>query len=991
MRKSLPIAAVLVAAALPLPSSWAQVPQGDPTDLPVLSEQTPRGTGTTVETAGPAPVAKVADGSISDWVGAPSHYGGTVVYSGGELVYQDHLFDAHGADDGRDAARLRDTAAAEEVLPGIYRVDALAQADAPGELGIEMPDQYKYDDTYGDAVDHQDAADLEEVRVALSGTDLGLLARTTTMRGAKDTALVVLADTVPGDTQHAVPFNTGLSTTVADVAVFVADGTIRVADLTTGQITTPAGAKAVASPSGWVNALEATLPSALLTRPDGSLSLALASGTPNGDLTGFAPLALEMPGTVSYPNVANVAFRLDEPVRIWFEREQALALNAGTIDPFFLSLDTAALSSGVSQEYVPGHGYHDRIFVSDTATGVPREGGRDGIFQHYGVYVPSAYDGSAAPLQWWLHWRGGTAHSGAAVVPKVMKQLGEDRDTIVVAPSGRGTSTWYVGRGHVDFREVWADVFDTFSIDRDRVYVTGHSMGGWGSYLLTILYPDRFAAGAPVAGPVTQGAWTGLDFGEQCDEYQYEEYTPCYISANESRPRDQHTRKLLENLRNVPLALLHGTDDELVPYSGVVRQTERLIELGFRYRLYTYPGYEHYSHPVADQWAEMGSYLHSFTRDANPAHVTYKRDMPFEIATEEVQSGGAKLDFDFDSAYWMSGLTPRTARGSALFDGRSFAISEQPYVVAPDTAAPTAPGQTGPYVVTGVQWLDDPTRAPAPTTNGFHVMVSETEAVRLDLGRMKIVASSPVTGTVWTNDGALDLSLDGGWASAPDVLVDGEPLAATLADGVLEMRVPQGEHALTITPAGTEGVATAVAFTGASDRSAQYSDTATLEARLTEMSGAPLAGRELEFTLGSASGAAVTDADGVAHVELPVTEVPGDYDAAVSFAGSQGELLPAAGAQSFEVRRDDSTTTILSAGGKRPVTAKLTDADSSAPLAGRTILFFANGEQVGSAVTGDDGVASIDAPKGYRGKGIAFAATFDGDAFYRDSTDSSQA
>lgn len=107
-----------------------------------------------------------------------------------------------------------------------------------------------------------------------------------------------------------------------------------------------------------------------------------------------------------------------------------------------------------------------------------------------------------------------------------------------------------------------------------------------------------------------QGAWTGADFDGR-DDMKREEYTPCYIEANNSNPRDQHTRKLLENLRHVPLAILHGNLDELVPYSGVARQAERLAELGYRFRLYSFPSYEHYSHPVVDQWAEAARYEHS--------------------------------------------------------------------------------------------------------------------------------------------------------------------------------------------------------------------------------------------------------------------------------------------------------------------------------------------------------------------------------------------
>jgi poly(3-hydroxybutyrate) depolymerase len=984
-KPSLPILAVGLCCLSFIPSvATAQVPEGDPTDLPVLSRETRRGSGEAVEVSGSAPVDKAVDGNISDWVGSPSRYGGTATYSAGELVYQDHIFDANGPDDGRDAARFARTDSLEAAVPETYRIDALAQADAPGEFGAPAPEEFSYDDTYGDAQGHQDSSDLEEVRIAISGDDLALLARTTTMKSQSDTALLLLADTQPGDTSHEVPFNSGLTTSIADVAVFLTNGTVRVADLASGTVASLDGAAAVASPDGWTNALEARLPLSVASGSDGSLSLGLAAGKPDETGQGFAPLPIETAADAQpHANVANVAFRLQEPVRTWFDKQQALSLHAGTIDSFFLDVDAARLRNGSSQEWAPGPGYHDRIFFSDPSTGVPSEGGRNGVFQHYGVYLPESYDGSPVPLQWWLHWRGGNAHTGASIVPKVFTQFGEDRDTIVVAPSGRGTSTWYVGRGHVDFLQVWNDLFQTFAIDRDRVYVTGHSMGGWGSYLLTVAYPDRFAAAAPVAGPVTQGAWTGLEF-EGCDA------EPCYLDANESRPADQHTRKLLENSLHVPYAILHGTSDELVPYSGVFRQAERLTLLGYRHRLYTYPGYEHYSHPLADQWAEAASYLHSFSRPENPAHVVYKRDMPFEIATEEVQSGGASLDFDLDSAYWMSGLTPVDAtEGVAAFDGRSLAIPETPHVAVPDAGAPTAPGQTGPYVITGLQWLDDPRAAAAEPANAFDVTLAGASGVRLDLGRMDIDSAEVVAGSVETTD-SLELALAGGWSSAPHVLIDGSAATAQFRDGVVTVGVPAGSHSLTISPvAGPQEVPTTVEFTETSEDSGQYSDTATLRARLTDALGAPVVGEQLDFTLGSSSGSAMTGDDGLATARVPINDAPGQSNAGVAFAGRPDVFAPAVVSSDFTIAKEDSTSDLVIAGkgSKRKLSATLTDLDSNGPVAGGTIVFTANGNRIGSAETNQDGVAVLDAPPGYRGVGVLFTATFEGDDFFLGSSD----
>jgi hypothetical protein len=323
-------------------------------------------------------------------------------------------------------------------------------------------------------------------------------------------------------------------------------------------------------------------------------------------------------------------------------------------------------------------------------------------------------------------------------------------------------------------------------------------MGGWGSYLLSLLYPDRFAAAAPVAGPVTQGLWTGVDYFEGCEEFAADEYTPCYVSANESRPRDQHTRKLLENSLHVPFAILQGTSDELVWYTGVARQAQRLAELEYRFRFYTYPGYEHYTHPIADQWSEAASYLHTFTRPENPAHVVYHRDMPFEIATEEVQSGGADLNFDFDSAYWMSGLSPvdETA-GTAEFDGRSLAIPEDAHIAAPDTGPPAAPGQTGPFAITGLQWLTDPTATTPAPSNAFEATLVGADAVTLDLARMALATTQSITGSVST-EAPLTLGLAGDWTEVPPLSVDGTATPATLVDGVLTFDIPAGAHEVVI-------------------------------------------------------------------------------------------------------------------------------------------------------------------------------------------------
>jgi dienelactone hydrolase len=325
--------------------------------------------------------------------------------------------------------------------------------------------------------------------------------------------------------------------------------------------------------------------------------------------------------------------------------------------------------------------------------------------------------------------------------------MGEAVNSIVVTPSGRGTSGWYVGRSHVDFLEVWADSHRMFSIDRDRTYMAGHSMGGWASYLLPVLYPDRFAATFPASGPPTQGLWAGCDADA------------CFQSANDGRPRDELTYPLLDNLRGVPLVSFHGTEDELVPVSGAIKQAERLRELGYRYRLYLFPGQEHYGPPIVDQWGEGARYEHQFVRDPNPARVTYVRSMPFERAVEQVNADKLSLDFSFDRAYWMSGLEPVDAtKGVARFDGRSLAIPDVPHGLTPEAGAPTA-DQTGPYAMEGQAWQSDAAKTPA-TRNAFAATLTGARAVTLDARRMRLDPRRRIEGDV-TTDVPLRLTVRG--------------------------------------------------------------------------------------------------------------------------------------------------------------------------------------------------------------------------------------
>ena len=160
----------------------------------------------------------------------------------------------------------------------------------------------------------------------------------------------------------------------------------------------------------------------------------------------------------------------------------------------------------------------------------------------YHVHLPSNYDVSSAfPLLIALHGRLGTGK-------KMIKQTGfngiADREGfIVVYPEGfkRG---WADGRGitHADkqgvddvaFIDKLIKVFqERFSIDSTRIYIAGHSNGGFMAQRLAIERSHKFAAVAVVAASLSE--WLASRF------------TP-------GRP--------------MPILFIHGTADPVTPYEG---------------------------------------------------------------------------------------------------------------------------------------------------------------------------------------------------------------------------------------------------------------------------------------------------------------------------------------------------------------------------------------------------------------------------------------
>ncbi|UAB85769.1 prolyl oligopeptidase family serine peptidase [Zunongwangia sp. SCSIO 43204] len=264
-------------------------------------------------------------------------------------------------------------------------------------------------------------------------------------------------------------------------------------------------------------------------------------------------------------------------------------------------IDTASISLDVKSVYK----HHKNTFLSDI----------DHSVQYYSVAPSLTKNKENQALFLSVH--------GASVEAVNQANAYKQKDWgYVVAPTNRRPFGFaWEDWGRLDALEVLKHASDLYKTDAQHTYLTGHSMGGHGTWYLGATYPDKFAAIAPAAGypdllEYRHSFTRNMDdemaqrrFGMSLADFE-QKLNPILGNGKQEQMdaiirragNTSRTLKLKENYLHYGVYILHGDSDNVVPTFLAQDMRERLGKYHNDFAYYEYPGGEHWFGDESVDW-----------------------------------------------------------------------------------------------------------------------------------------------------------------------------------------------------------------------------------------------------------------------------------------------------------------------------------------------------------------------------------------------------
>jgi len=206
----------------------------------------------------------------------------------------------------------------------------------------------------------------------------------------------------------------------------------------------------------------------------------------------------------------------------------------------------------------------------------------DGATYRYVVFVPLDWTSNKKwPVVLFLHGAGERGDDGLVQsevgLGSAIRKHADRFPAIVVMPQCRKNIWWQAPSMEAQALAALDAATKEFSGDTERTYLTGLSMGGYGTWDVAAKWPHRFAAIAPVCGgikiPAVIAKQTGVTQPQSDDIYA----------------------EAAKKVANMPIWVFHGGADPTVPVTESQNMVAALKALNADVKYTEYPGVKHNS------------------------------------------------------------------------------------------------------------------------------------------------------------------------------------------------------------------------------------------------------------------------------------------------------------------------------------------------------------------------------------------------------------
>jgi predicted peptidase len=228
----------------------------------------------------------------------------------------------------------------------------------------------------------------------------------------------------------------------------------------------------------------------------------------------------------------------------------------------------------------------------------------EGTKYRYVVYVPAEWTAANKwPVILFLHGsieKGDDGIAQSKVCIGRLAQMKPDRfPAIIVMPQCRMDGSWETDRMQAQALAALEASSKEFNGDRERTYLTGFSMGGYGTWNLAAKHPERFAALVPISGGIV---W------------------PPSVAVREPDPQANPYVNTAKKVAHIPVWVFHGDADQNVPFSESRRMVDALKALKADVRFTEYKGFAHFICDKAYDEVELPVWLFAQRLKAAPAN-----------------------------------------------------------------------------------------------------------------------------------------------------------------------------------------------------------------------------------------------------------------------------------------------------------------------------------------------------------------------------------